>query len=259
MRDIKNEWMALQQQKRSRIQRIVQVDGHSVLRENNYTMQEAIHTLSGVSSSSSSSSSSSTKKTKQEYVHDNICLICWDGGELVCCDSCPASFHERCLETHGYKGRGALGFLKDAFVCPQHACQICGRRPSAAGGVLIACTECPSCFCEDHEPEEEVDLDSIGNDRWTELGMKKSRTAYYCRCSKHCKNFFATRVEKGAAAAVAQANKEIDLENEAMSKNIKKRRRSSKSFASVSVPNRSIIPPRHGKRGSIVDYDGHRW
>jgi hypothetical protein len=23
--------------------------------------------------------------------------ICWDGGELACCSSCPASYHAPCL------------------------------------------------------------------------------------------------------------------------------------------------------------------
>ena len=149
MRDIKNEWMDIQTTKRSRTNRIINVDGHNVLRENNYTMSEAIHTISGNKSktprngrktkNSSSSSSSKRAPKPKKFEHDSWCLICWDGGDMLCCDRCPASFHEHCLEAHGYLGRAKSGIVKDGFVCPQHMCRSCGRRPTAAGGVLIAC------------------------------------------------------------------------------------------------------------------------
>jgi SWI/SNF-related matrix-associated actin-dependent regulator of chromatin subfamily A member 5 len=270
MRDIKKEWMAIQTTKRARVSRILSVDGHSVLRENNYTMQEAIHTISGSSAVPYGTSRKRMKnmKKKKSFNHDSWCLICWDGGDMLCCDRCPASFHEHCLEAHGYLGRAQSGVQKDAFVCPQHMCRSCGRRPSAAGGVLIACTECPACFCEEHEPKEEVELDSIGNDRWVALGQKKPRTAYFCRCSKACSKFYKTRVAKGPEAAVAEVNKDIARQNKAMKSAQKKKKKSGSSSSSSSAsseaapvyfPDRHIIPPRHGSPGDVIDYDGHRW
>ena len=209
---------------------------------------------------------------------------------MLCCDRCPGAYHEACLEAHGYLGKSKQGIQKDTFVCPQHMCRSCGRRAGAAGGVLIACTECPACFCEEHEPEEGVVLDSTGNDRWTALGMKQSRTTYYCRCSKGCEKFHATRISKGPEAAIKQVNADIAAETRARKKQEremkkspksgKKRKKSSSSTSSAStssastssasttsttqlaplyVPDRPIIPPRFGVPGEVLDYDGHRW
>ena len=33
----------------------------------------------------------------RDYGHLDYCQQCWDGGELLCCDYCPASFHPPCI------------------------------------------------------------------------------------------------------------------------------------------------------------------
>jgi hypothetical protein len=33
----------------------------------------------------------------RDYDHQSYCLCCWDGGELVLCDQCPAAYHPACL------------------------------------------------------------------------------------------------------------------------------------------------------------------
>jgi len=136
-------------------------------------------------------------------------------------------------------------------------CRSCGRRAGAAGGVLISCTECPACFCEEHEPDEGAVLDSSGNDRWAALGMKKSRTTYFCRCSSQCVRFNKTRVEKGTRAAIDQVNLEIAKENKKRTKSKKKQSGTKKK--EEEYINRPVIPPRHGTPGEVEDYDGHRW
>ena len=38
------------------------------------------------------------KKKKKNHVNVTWCFVCSHGGSLVCCDTCPASFHPECLE-----------------------------------------------------------------------------------------------------------------------------------------------------------------
>lgn len=58
--------------------------------------------------------------------------VCWDGGELVCCDVCPAAYHAECL------GQDPTHLeAKQHWACPHHACGACGRGPAAAGGLLF--------------------------------------------------------------------------------------------------------------------------
>lgn len=85
----------------------------------------------------------------RDYENEDQCLKCWNPGDLVLCDRCPASFHSVCLSKEELVGRNAA-----TWMCPHHKCSVCKRTASAAGGLLLRCSECPLAFCEDHIPPD---------------------------------------------------------------------------------------------------------
>ena len=35
---------------------------------------------------------------EEETFHGDYCTVCKDGGELLCCDYCPGTYHMRCVK-----------------------------------------------------------------------------------------------------------------------------------------------------------------
>lgn len=53
----------------------------------------------------------------------DFCQVCWDGGDLVCCDRCPAAYHPDCLGLPEEQLQSA-----PTWSCPQHACAVCQKK-----------------------------------------------------------------------------------------------------------------------------------
>ena len=226
-------------EKRKRQSRILEINGHRILRENNYTMQEG-----GISAAVSSRKK--TKKKGPSWVSTGECLICWDGGKLMCCDHCPAVYHEGCLHSQGLVSTSSA--FGNMYKCPQHACHVCGRVASQSGGMLLRCTECPKAFCEHHEPEN-VSFECGGvNERFRDAGYPHSSSRYYIQCSPECRKFHEDRTAKSVEYAVKEHLRLHPPE---------KKEKSSKMSVEPSFP-----PPTELARrslGRIIDYDGARW
>ncbi|XP_056688873.1 increased DNA methylation 1-like [Spinacia oleracea] len=63
---------------------------------------------------------------------DDSCVICADGGDLICCDNCPSTYHLKCL---GFKG-----VPEDEWLCPYCRCKYCDR--DTVKDVLLTCFQC---------------------------------------------------------------------------------------------------------------------
>ncbi|CAK9194148.1 unnamed protein product [Sphagnum troendelagicum] len=69
---------------------------------------------------------------------EDVCYICFDGGDLVMCDrrSCPKAYHLNCI------GRDAAFFKKKgAWICGWHFCSSCTKPGS------FQCYTCPIAYC----------------------------------------------------------------------------------------------------------------
>nr|XP_051220851.1 increased DNA methylation 1-like [Lolium perenne] len=66
---------------------------------------------------------------------DDACAVCADGGQLLCCDSCPSTFHPECLGVQVPEG---------SWICHYCRCFLC----LASDGGLATCHQCAR---KDHE------------------------------------------------------------------------------------------------------------
>ena len=97
-------------QKRQRTGRIVQVKDaygkkHDVFKDNMYSLEEGITSVFDQEYADNADMKASSQVLKRragqragvDYENEDFCLQCWDGGDLMCCDRCPASYHSQCL------------------------------------------------------------------------------------------------------------------------------------------------------------------
>ncbi|KAI0519624.1 hypothetical protein KFK09_007078 [Dendrobium nobile] len=88
--------------------------------------------------------------------NDDTCGICADGGELICCDNCPSTYHQSCLS--------AQELPEGSWYCENCICKICNnlacKKEDSSSLSVFECSQCGhkyhgTCFmdkfghCED--------------------------------------------------------------------------------------------------------------
>ncbi|KAE9606457.1 putative histone acetyltransferase chromatin regulator PHD family [Lupinus albus] len=107
--------------------------------------------------------------------HDDTCGICGDGGDLICCDRCPSTFHQSCLD---------IQILPPGeWHCPNCTCKFCGVASGTSkndDATLYALRTCNSCDKKYHDSCTK-ELDVLPN---------YSNTSDPSFCGKECKELF---------------------------------------------------------------------
>ena len=183
---------------RNRKNRLVKVKDdfgveHDVMVDNLYDLQHGESSVFDKELKGRQQQSQGNRKLAQvagvDYTNEEFCLKCWDGGNIVCCDKCPTSFHDKCVapEYRIAKNKVTYRIFGNTWMCPHHRCMQCHRNASAVGGLLFRCSECDHCYCEDHLP-----VDSVINGRCFRLettGYILPKQACYIYCSDQCATF----------------------------------------------------------------------
>ena len=197
---------------RERTSRFIEVDGDLVLKINNYSLEEGEKSvfdseLKGKQERPSKRKSSHAQAGK-DYENSSLCQLCWEGGDMICCDFCPNVMHAACC---GIDDPSSLGSM---WSCPHHKCVTCGRKAYAAGGLLFRCSECPKAYCEDHLPPQS---ELIGGevDRLLALGFQAVKQACYVICSGECKDARCEHERRLQDEELVLENKEQDAEQSA--------------------------------------------
>eukprot|EP00216_Chloropicon_sp_CCMP2111_P006696 CAMPEP_0198236530 /NCGR_PEP_ID=MMETSP1446-20131203/2400_1 /TAXON_ID=1461542 ORGANISM="Unidentified sp, Strain CCMP2111" /NCGR_SAMPLE_ID=MMETSP1446 /ASSEMBLY_ACC=CAM_ASM_001112 /LENGTH=586 /DNA_ID=CAMNT_0043918301 /DNA_START=118 /DNA_END=1878 /DNA_ORIENTATION=+ len=71
--------------------------------------------------------------------NDDLCRLCNDGGELICCDACPAAFHLSCT--------GLSAVPDGSWFCPSCRCMLCDKSNFQNGkqfdkNTMLICDQC---------------------------------------------------------------------------------------------------------------------
>lgn len=189
--NLKSEWMQAQtgetedemgKGKRNRKSRLLQIASNGsgwgqshvpVLAINDYDLQSG---EPSVWRETKKSKIVPQKKKVNNFINQDFCQICGDGGLLIECPRCPVSVHSACSGLHP----------DDFQCCNHHHCITCGKNANGAGGLIYRCQACPNAYCPDCMPAGNIRFLGTNVPRFEKLGFTGNNLYQYIHCSKQC-------------------------------------------------------------------------
>jgi len=110
------------------------------------------------------------RKVEAMDENDDTCGFCGDGGELLCCDNCPSTYHEACLS--------AQELPEGSWYCHKCTCRNCGNPVSekeVPSSVILKCLQCGDAYHAACIKHKMLPCDK-GSDTWF--------------CGRYCKEIF---------------------------------------------------------------------
>lgn len=142
-----------------------------------------------------------TKRTKNEFINQDFCQFCGDGGVMIECPRCPISVHSSCC---GLK-------TEDFQSCTHHRCVLCSKTANGAGGLIYRCQSCPNAYCPDCLPTEPYRQLGINVPRFEKLGFVGNPLYYYIHCSKQCEEVAISEFGFEADASKSKCPASMDV------------------------------------------------
>ncbi|RAL38115.1 hypothetical protein DM860_000809 [Cuscuta australis] len=115
-----------------------------------------------------------TVHTDEMDPNDDSCGRCGDGGELICCDNCPSTFHQACLY--------AQELPEGSWYCFHCTCQICGdvvRENEESCSTTLGPLTCVQCEHKYHKA------------CLKEQGIEGGETPVTWFCSESCQEVYS--------------------------------------------------------------------
>ncbi|XP_030945710.1 increased DNA methylation 1-like [Quercus lobata] len=108
-----------------------------LLRRNVSLLRCQLHVLDGIRKSRHCGFNLIEPRETDVDKYDDACVICADGGDLICCDNCPSTIHIDCTNLKRIP--------QDDWRCPYCVCKYCGDG-GYANDELFQCFQCQKKF-----------------------------------------------------------------------------------------------------------------
>ncbi|KAK6934160.1 Zinc finger, PHD-finger [Dillenia turbinata] len=133
--------------------------------------------------------------------NDDTCGLCGDGGELICCDNCPSTYHLPCLSSQELP--------EGNWYCPNCTCRICGdvvnEKEVSSFYVGLKCSQCERKFIQlDRYSQNSSSLKPLSSDHeecLKEKGVDGGNVSDTWFCGRSCHE-----INSGLQARVGSMN-----------------------------------------------------